>query len=58
VSQLLQNFPGKICKFPGKYLGLPLHIRQGYPVGKASCFPRREEKLWSRLCYLRYQSIT
>lgn len=28
VSQLLQNFPGKVCKFPGKYLGLPLHIRK------------------------------
>jgi hypothetical protein len=28
VAQLLQNFPGKICKFPGKYLGLPLHIRK------------------------------
>jgi len=28
VTQLLQNFPGKIAKFPGKYLGLPLHIRK------------------------------
>lgn len=28
VSQLLQNFPGKVCKFPGKYLGLPLRIRK------------------------------
>jgi len=28
VPQLLQNFPRKICKFPGKYLGLPLHIRK------------------------------
>lgn len=28
VPQLLQNFPGKICKFPGKYLGLPLHTRK------------------------------
>jgi hypothetical protein len=28
VSQLLHNFPGKICKFSGKYLGLPLHIRK------------------------------
>jgi hypothetical protein len=28
VTQFLQNFPGKICKFPGKYLGLPLHIRK------------------------------
>jgi hypothetical protein len=28
VSQLLQNFPGKICNFPGKYLGLPLHVRK------------------------------
>jgi hypothetical protein len=28
LPQLLQNFPGKICKFPGKYLGLPLHIRK------------------------------
>jgi hypothetical protein len=26
--QILQNFPGKICKFLGKYLGLPLHIRK------------------------------
>ena len=23
---MLQNFPGKIGKFPGKYLGLPLHV--------------------------------
>ena len=28
VSQLLQNFPGKICSFPGRYLGLPLHVRK------------------------------
>jgi hypothetical protein len=28
VPQLLQNFPGKISRFPGKYLGLPLHIRK------------------------------
>lgn len=28
VPHLIQNFPGKICKFPGKYLGLPLHIRK------------------------------
>ena len=28
VTQLLQNFPGKIAKFSGKYLGLPLHIRK------------------------------
>lgn len=28
VSQLLQNFPGKVCNFPGKYLGLPLHVRK------------------------------
>ena len=28
VSQILQNFPGKLCKFPGKYLGLPLHTRK------------------------------
>jgi hypothetical protein len=28
VSQLLQNFLGKVCKFPSKYLGLPLHIRK------------------------------
>ena len=26
VSQLLQNFPGKICSFPRRYLGLPLHV--------------------------------
>ena len=28
VVQLLQNFPGKVCNFPGKYLGLPLHVRK------------------------------
>lgn len=28
VSHLLQNFPSKICSFPGKYLGLPLHVRK------------------------------
>jgi hypothetical protein len=28
VIQLLQNFQGKVCTFPGKYLGLPLHIRR------------------------------
>lgn len=28
VTQLLQNFLGKICKFPAKYLGLPLHVRK------------------------------
>jgi len=28
VTLLLQNFPGKICNFPGKYLGLPLHVRK------------------------------
>jgi hypothetical protein len=28
VTQLLQNFPGKIGKFLGKYLGLPLHVRK------------------------------
>ena len=28
VNQLLRNFPGKTCKFPGKYLGLPLHVRK------------------------------
>lgn len=28
INLLLQNFPGKICNFPGKYLGLPLHIRK------------------------------
>lgn len=30
VNQLIQNFRGKICKFPGKYLGLPfpLHTRK------------------------------
>ena len=28
VMQILQNFPGKICSFPGRYLGLPLHIRK------------------------------
>ena len=28
VGHLFRNFPGKICNFPGKYLGLPLHIRK------------------------------
>jgi hypothetical protein len=28
VNQLLRNFPGETCKFPGKYLGLPLHVRK------------------------------
>ena len=28
VNQLLRNFPGKTCKFPRKYLGLPLHVRK------------------------------
>jgi hypothetical protein len=28
VEHLLQNFPGKVCTFPGKYLGLPLHVRK------------------------------
>ena len=28
VNQLLLNFSGKTCKFPGKYLGLPLHVRK------------------------------
>ena len=28
ISRLLQNFPSKICSFPGKYLGLPLHVRK------------------------------
>lgn len=28
VTHMLQNFPGKICTFPGKYLGLPLHVRK------------------------------
>jgi hypothetical protein len=28
ITQLLQNFLRKICKFPRKYLGLPLHIRK------------------------------
>jgi len=28
IMQLLQNFPGKVCNFPGKYLGLPLHVRK------------------------------
>jgi hypothetical protein len=27
-TEALRDFPGKICKFPGKYLGLPLHTRQ------------------------------
>jgi hypothetical protein len=28
ISEALSDFPGKICKFPGKYLGLPLHTRK------------------------------
>lgn len=28
VNQLLQKFLGKLCNFPWKYLGLPLHIRK------------------------------
>ena len=28
VHQLIQKFPDKICKFLGKYLGLPLHVRK------------------------------
>jgi hypothetical protein len=28
VAQLLQNFPGNVCNFLGKYLGLPLHVRK------------------------------
>jgi hypothetical protein len=28
ISKALSDFPGKICKFPGKYLGLPLHTRK------------------------------
>jgi hypothetical protein len=28
VTEALIDFPGKIGKFPGKYLGLPLHTRQ------------------------------
>jgi hypothetical protein len=28
IKHLLCNFPGKICKFPSKYLGLPLHVRK------------------------------
>jgi hypothetical protein len=28
VTQILQNFPGKFCRFPGKYLDLPLHVRK------------------------------
>jgi hypothetical protein len=27
-TEALRDFPGKICKFRGKYLGLPLHTRQ------------------------------
>ena len=26
VTQLLQNFSGKICSFPGRHLGHPLHV--------------------------------
>jgi hypothetical protein len=28
VAEALRDFPGKVGKFPGKYLGLPLHTRQ------------------------------
>ena len=28
VTHLLHNFLRKICTFPGKYLGLPLHVRK------------------------------
>jgi hypothetical protein len=28
VTQILQNFPGKNCRFLGKYLGLSLHVRK------------------------------
>ena len=28
VGHLIRNFLGKICNFPRKYLGLPLHIRK------------------------------
>lgn len=28
ISNALIDFPGKICNFPGKYLGLPLHTRK------------------------------
>jgi hypothetical protein len=28
VSEAPLNFSGKMCKFPGKYLGLPLHTRK------------------------------
>lgn len=28
VHNIIQNFLGKISKFPGKYLGLPLHTRK------------------------------
>ena len=28
VSEALVDFPGKVCSFPGKYLGLPLHTRK------------------------------
>jgi hypothetical protein len=28
INETLSDFPGRILKFPGKYLGLPLHIRK------------------------------
>jgi len=28
ISEALINFPGKVCSFPGKYLGVPLHTRK------------------------------
>jgi hypothetical protein len=28
VNNIVQNFPGKISTFPGRYLGLPLHTRK------------------------------
>jgi hypothetical protein len=59
VTHLLQNFPGKICTFPGKYLGLPLHVRklrkidvqpldkigQGCLVGKGGFYLQQGERL-------------
>lgn len=45
VDHLLQNINGKIRKFPGKYLGLPLHIRKLRRIEVQS----RIDKIGSRL---------
>lgn len=32
VQHIIHNFPGKVCAFPGKYLGLPLHLRKLHKI--------------------------